>query len=220
MSRTRASRCTRPSGRVQVETESLAELNRIRVQENGEPLVEVRQVCPQILAERPPALVRQRVAEMLAQAQALLPPGHHLKVKWAHRGLAEQAQLYWRAYRRFRREHPSWPYSALRRHTNRFVHPPEGQELDMTSPFGWGPEVAATDSEEITPQARTNRQLLIQVMSAAGFLNYPGEWWHWSFGDSGWALRAGLPTCPYGPARPPEGMGAASARHEAWPQGG
>ncbi|MDX2096349.1 MAG: M15 family metallopeptidase [Leptolyngbyaceae cyanobacterium bins.59] len=32
-----------------------------------------------------------------------------------------------------------------------------------------------------------NRQLLLQVMTAAGFHQHPNEWWHFSFGDQMWA---------------------------------
>jgi zinc D-Ala-D-Ala dipeptidase len=32
-----------------------------------------------------------------------------------------------------------------------------------------------------------NRQLLRQVMEAAGFQRHPGEWWHFSWGDQLWA---------------------------------
>jgi D-alanyl-D-alanine dipeptidase len=36
--------------------------------------------------------------------------------------------------------------------------------------------------------ARRNRNMLIRLMSGFGFANYRREWWHWSYGDWGWAL--------------------------------
>ena len=33
-------------------------------------------------------------------------------------------------------------------------------------------------------------------------MNYPTEWWHWSFGDRYWALVTDSPTALYGPASP------------------
>ena len=33
-----------------------------------------------------------------------------------------------------------------------------------------------------------NRQLLVNVMSAAGFIQLPTEWWHFSYGDQIWAV--------------------------------
>jgi D-alanyl-D-alanine dipeptidase len=30
-------------------------------------------------------------------------------------------------------------------------------------------------------------------MCGAGFVNYPPEWWHWSYGDKYWAFISGRP---------------------------
>ncbi len=38
-------------------------------------------------------------------------------------------------------------------------------------------------------------------MHAAGFVNYPTEWWHWSYGDRYWALLTGSPHAVYGATR-------------------
>jgi len=46
--------------------------------------------------------------------------------------------------------------------------------------------------------ARANRQLLCQVLSSVGLVNYPTEWWHWSYGDRYWALSTGAPPACYG----------------------
>lgn len=51
--------------------------------------------------------------------------------------------------------------------------------------------------DEIT--ARANRDVLGDALSAAGLVNYPTEWWHWSFGDRYWALGTGAPSAHYGP---------------------
>ncbi len=67
-----------------------------------------------------------------------------------------------------------------------------------TSPYARFPDLAYTDSPRINEIARENRRILIDAMTAAGFTNYPGEWWHWSYGDSGWALRTGRKTALYG----------------------
>lgn len=37
--------------------------------------------------------------------------------------------------------------------------------------------------------ARTNKVLLFNVMTEAGFVNSPSEWWHYSYGDQEWAIR-------------------------------
>jgi D-alanyl-D-alanine dipeptidase len=58
---------------------------------------------------------------------------------------------------------------------------------------------APTYSSKLDDECRTNRLILIRAMEAAGFTNYLGEWWHWSYGDQGWALRVGSPNAFYGP---------------------
>lgn len=64
-----------------------------------------------------------------------------------------------------------------------------GQVIDMGSPI-----------DELSPRSHPdfyanqqelpyhhNRQLLRDVMSSAGFLRHPGEWWHFCLGDQMWA---------------------------------
>lgn len=41
--------------------------------------------------------------------------------------------------------------------------------------------------------------MLGAALSAAGLVNYPTEWWNWSYGDRYWALTAGHPFPLYGP---------------------
>ena len=88
-----------------------------------------------------------------------------------------------------------------------------GKDLDMTSPRPggrtagrlneFGIKGAATCSPDISPQARANRQILVDAMSGAGFSNCADEWWHWSYGDSAWAARTGRHACCYGTVTPP-----------------
>ena len=44
------------------------------------------------------------------------------------------------------------------------------------------------------------RQLLAEVMGAAGFAQHPNEWWHYSFGDQLWAWRRGEAVALYAEA--------------------
>lgn len=36
---------------------------------------------------------------------------------------------------------------------------------------------------------RNNRRLLYHLMTDAGFVNYPKEWWHYEYGTRSWAVR-------------------------------
>ena len=62
--------------------------------------------------------------------------------------------------------------------------------------MGW--DSAPTYIEGLSATARANRDLLIQVLETAGLTNFRGEWWHWSYGEPGWALRGGHPCALYG----------------------
>jgi D-alanyl-D-alanine dipeptidase len=145
--------------------EPVSELNKIKIRDNGEPLVKLNGrsskivVLPNWRTGEPQELwARQTVAQMLERAASCLPKGYKLGIFSAYRSIAEQEKIYRRVYRRFKRRHPHAPKNVLRRLTNRFVHPPDiktppghstggaidvsilnskGQELDMTSPFKW-----------------------------------------------------------------------------------
>ncbi len=228
--------------------EPIAELNKIKIEDNGEPLVDLKKYCPHIAFNSEPDFwgeprlfyARRTVADMLNKAQSFLPKGYKLYITGVYPTLEKQRKIYQRVYRRFKRAHPHWPQHILRRQTNRFVHPPDvptppghctggaidltilgpdGKELNMTAPYKWGTpnsrKVAATYAEGITEEARYHRQLLIDAMSQAGFTNYAGEWWHWSYGDSCWAWRLGRKTAIYGIAEPPENSDPTASRRRA-----
>jgi D-alanyl-D-alanine dipeptidase len=54
----------------------------------------------------------------------------------------------------------------------------------------------------IEPLARENRKILREAMQKAGFVYYPGEWWHYCFGDRMWAVYTNQKECIYGPIEP------------------
>lgn len=142
--------------------------------------------------------------------------GYNLLIKSAWRSPAQQRRIYKKIFKIYKKEDPNRPYNILRKMTNKFVHPPDvktppphcagaaidltitdpnHKQLDMTSPFKrfrgiWTYEaIMHTHCVGLSNRALKNRKLLIRVMSKAGFTNYPSEWWHWYYGDSGWAWR-------------------------------
>ena len=48
-----------------------------------------------------------------------------------------------------------------------------------------------TYSTHITKEQRRNRKKLVKLMKKEGFINFPGEWWHFSYGDRMWAAYKG-----------------------------
>lgn len=205
--------------------EPVKAIDRIPVQENGEPVIGILEAVPGIQRMERPAYARAAVVELLRKAEALLPEGYHLRIRVGYRTLEFQQNAYRELYERLSEQHPDWPASQMRREINKFLAPPDakhppghttggaiditiagpdGEELDMVSSIDPDEDLMAlfpTYCKKITPQAAKNRQLLADVMIAVGFSNFPGEWWHYSYGDSAWAVRLKAPHAIYGAAK-------------------
>jgi D-alanyl-D-alanine dipeptidase len=160
---------------------------------------------------------------MVNAAQRSLPPGYRLQLSTALRTLAMQRANWNSYYDEMREKHPDWPVSALRRAVNKF-HAPYDQKappghctggavdvlllneanelLDLASPLMFW-DGAYTWTDRIDPEAKRNRMILVEAMLSAGFSNCRDEYWHYSWGDSAWAVRTGDAECPYGWAHAP-----------------
>lgn len=206
--------------------EPMSALNRVRVVETGEPLVDIRLHCPKVVVlEKCCPYLRRSVATRLNDAAASLPIDYRLQVSTALRTLANQAS-HWDAYAaKLREAHPEWSRATLHRQVNRFYAPydqkappghctggavdvqllgPDGELVDMVSPLaGWA--AAYTWSADLCEEARANRMLMVNAMLRVGFSNCREEYWHYSWGDSAWAVRVGYRECPYGLVAPPVG---------------
>ena len=169
--------------------------------------------------------VRKSVAERLAQAADSLPEGIDVIIIEGFRPLAQQRWMYEQMKAEFAAKHPEWGTATLHRITNTMSAPPDDpcppphstggavdlslirvknhEWLDMTSPFEMDEKSAPGDTKGLSGEAQKNRRLLFGVLNKTGLTNYLGEWWHWSYGDSGWALRIGAPSALYD--RLPEG---------------
>lgn len=51
----------------------------------------------------------------------------------------------------------------------------------------------------LTKQQKENRKLLREAMEKEDFVWYPGEWWHYCYGDRMWAVYTKQEKCFYGP---------------------
>jgi D-alanyl-D-alanine dipeptidase len=199
----------------------------VPVQDCGEPLAQIAS-APGIALdprERDEAgaygRARTGVLERLCSASRTLPDGVGFLVIEGHRSSAEQARRFALRQDRLRRSGVTDP-TELRRLASAFVSPVEvaphcaGAALDLTLIDADGAELdmgAAvnghrTGDEQYCPlsapglsaRARRNRDLLARAMGSAGFINYPTEWWHWSYGDRYWALITKADSAIYGPA--------------------
>src|SRR5262249_29089436 len=68
--------------------------------------------------------------------------------------------------------------------------------LDMGTGFDCFDPKAGTASHLVSAAERKNRTLLRDILQSAGFKNYPGEWWHFSYGAAGGNRPQDFPVRP------------------------
>lgn len=198
-------------------------LNAIAERENGEPLVDIREVAPSIRILRPQVIpyVRKTVAEMCERAAGQLPEGYHLGLVEGWRPIERQQRIYDFMWQSALEAFPTREHAALRRTVCRWVAPTDqkappghctgaavdvwlldddGEVIDVTSPYDRF-QAAPTYSLGLSEEAARNRAILVEAMLSVGFSNCRDEWWHYSWGDAGWAVRMGEAECVYGIAR-------------------
>jgi D-alanyl-D-alanine dipeptidase len=182
----------------------------IRVRDNGDPLTAVA----------PGVLVRAGLATRLAHARATLPRGIDLRIVEGHRSVEDQRAIIDGYASELRELHPDADEPEITRLYSRFVAPiavaphVAGAAVDLTlvddrgDDLWMGTAIDATPEQsdgacffnaEVDARARRNRTILAHALTNAGLVNYPTEWWHWSYGDRYWALLTGADHAVYGP---------------------
>ncbi|MEU9337007.1 M15 family metallopeptidase [Streptomyces sp. NPDC048290] len=202
----------------------------IAVADTGEPLVDVRECAALRVDGRQAdddgayARVRADVLRRLLLAQDALPDGVRLLLVEGFRPPALQRRYFDSYAATLRAAHPAAGPARIRELASAYISPPEvaphvsGGAVDLTlctadgAELPLGTEVNATPEESggrcrtaapgLDAEARANRTVLGRAMTAAGFVNYPTEWWHWSYGDRYWALTTAAPAARYGPVEP------------------
>ena len=172
--------------------------------------------------------IRKTVYEKILEAQALLPKGISFCLYEAYRSFSLQKTLFDNRYHLINNNYPSWTHEQIFEETTRLISPvinldgtknipphstggafdiylidAQGQPLEM----GIHPRdclekddgsLSQTNSTIISPEAKANRDIMNKVLEAVGFVNYPTEYWHWSYGDRYWAYQLGRPHAIYG----------------------
>ena len=196
-------------------------------EENGDPILDIREVPGLRLddrladAEGAFAGLRSGTLERLLKAQTALPDDLRLLIVEGYRPLSLQ-QRYFSEYKdELHQRFPDWPEDRLRVEASKYVSPPEvgphctggavdltlctidGVELDLGTAVNDSPvdseNACFTAASGLSDDARKNRDLLVGALSGTGLVNYPTEWWHWSFGDRYWAASTGQAAAIYGP---------------------
>ncbi|MGP4094734.1 M15 family metallopeptidase [Nonomuraea sp. KM90] len=193
----------------------------IPVRESGEPLADVRGRLrvDQRLADGAGAYAHLRSGLLLRleHAESLLPDGYHLLIVEGYRPIATQRRIFDEYRATFSDLTPDESYIAA----SRYVSPvevaphtagaavdltlcaPDGTEYDMGTAVNDNPEqshgACYTAAPNISDDARAHRKLLAAALEPAGLVNYPTEWWHWSYGDRYWAMSTQAGHALYGP---------------------
>lgn len=171
-------------------------------------------------------LLREGVARMIAHAARELPDGLRLQIVEGYRLFAAQRAMFAHSLEEARKRFPDADDATILREAGRFSAPPDaktppphltggavdleiidesGARLDFSSPFELSDHRgAAMHAPGLSQTARRHRELLRAVLEPTGLTNYADEWWHWSYGDNGWALRVGAPHALYGRVELPE----------------
>lgn len=183
-------------------------LKRIKEKDNKEKLVDITEYIPGIKInphharslKREKVLVRETVAKMLKEASGYLPEGYTLVIEDGYREKRIQEIFFKQELRRQRKKHPSWPYKKIKEEASKYVADPDsyaphltGGAVDVTihrkGKELYGLHERWLDKKIVPEEARKNRAWLAEIMEDVGFVGYPLEWWHWTYGDQNWAAN-------------------------------
>lgn len=162
--------------------------------------------------------MRKQVFEKLCRAQKDLPNNWRFRIYEGFRSLEVQNMLFEQEYKKLTVQYPKKNHAELFHETTRLVSPvinldgtrnipphntgaaidieiitAESELIDMgMTAKDWisvEPDLCLTHCPTLTKQARQNRKILLDTLTIHGFINYPTEWWHFSYGDRYWAYH-------------------------------
>lgn len=176
---------------------------------------------------KPLYCVRQSVAEKLIKVSISLPEDLKLVLIEGYRTLEMQKAEFEKELAKTKRSFPELPQDQLEQKTSLIIARPNplanhhcggavdvtlaytyGTRLDMGTPYA-SPEHSQGVKEKyfmftdrgISDIQKANRSTLREAMESEGFIWYPGEWWHYCWGDRMWAVYTNRKECCYGSAK-------------------
>lgn len=187
----------------------------IKIKECGEPLVDIKKLCPDLIIDldaqrmekEKTAYLRETVAKMVCQAKDYLPEDMTFVIQDAWRPQHVQEEIFRWFVKYFSKKYPSWPEPKIIREVKKYVAPSKGKyasghlsggaadlrlwrngrRVPMKSSKLSSQENAKSHQPKLPAYIQRNRQIMFEALEKAGLSNYPKEYWHWSYGDIWWA---------------------------------
>ena len=190
-------------------------INAIPVAESSEPMVElpdgiIDKTDGKVIAGRKGMIERLTTAARIVSEQ-----GYRLHIFQTYRSPLEQAEKRTKLYEEMKAKYLDYPDDKILRMLNVGVAgvggghqtggavdlslcDKDGKEMDMGTQYREFNPKTPTRSKELNCEQQRNRVILLKAMQNAGFVNYPAEWWHYSYGDRMWAAYSNRRTAIYG----------------------
>ncbi len=201
---------------------SIEEIRSIRTIEGNEPLVKIAETQKILILKENQFLLpfaRKSVVENLINASENLPAGHKFLIVTAYRPLSFQKKLWrqrlWQMIKKKPLRYILNPLSLFQ-DASKYTARPGGsshqtgaaidltiidqnnKRLDMGTELTDFGEKCHTSCSDISSEQKNNREILYKTMIESGFVNYPREWWHYSYGDRAWSVMNNKKECDYG----------------------
>ncbi len=188
--------------------------NTVTIIENNDPVVTLSSTTKLELANDQ-IQVRKKVGELLQMASEYLPDEYSLYIAEGIRSPSDQQKAWDKSYVNIQKEFPNENEEFWTAQNKLLVAEPTllanhncGGAIDVNLKYknnfaDMGPESDYSKTQmfstEISGEQKTNRTILREAMEKAGFAWYPGEWWHYCYGDRMWAVYTHRTECFYGP---------------------
>ncbi|VAW05723.1 hypothetical protein MNBD_ALPHA07-1632 [hydrothermal vent metagenome] len=150
--------------------------------------------------------IRRVIRDKVVACSEALPDGLCLMIFEAFRPRKRQWELWRPVITKISQDNPDWPEAQIYAEASRWVSPPNGFGSGHQAGAAVDVKLARSDRTEldfggamkgltgvapthwpVSPEIRKNRDMLVTAMHAVGMINYPDEWWHFSYGDCLWA---------------------------------
>ena len=179
-------------------------VNRVSVRECGEPMVRLPEKSILVAPDVVPYGRTQVIEKLVVVSRELEALGLRLRIFELYRPAEKQAGRRKDCRAWIVSEHPEYSDQQVESTLNKMIAgiggghqsggavdltlcDQEGHPLDMGTVYMEHNDSTATDSKHVTSEQRRNRDILLNAMKQAGFVNYPAEWWHFAYGDRMWA---------------------------------